>query len=183
MKSRIPLILISLASLVFLAAACGSSDDQQTESGATLTISDAWSRQPAEGQTVSAVYGVVSNSSDSDVRLVSASSPASSVVELHETLMDDNGAMSMQEREEGFVIPAGGSFTFEPGGPHVMFLDIDPATYPDSVSVTLSSESGEELVFDAEVRAIAGGGMGDMDNMDSSGDGENMGEDSMTDDG
>ncbi len=183
MKSRIPLIFMSLVSLVLFATACGSSEAQQPESGTALTISDAWSRQPADGQTVSAVYGVVSNSSDSDVRLVSASSPASPVVELHETLMDDNGAMSMQEREDGFVVPAGGSFTFEPGGPHIMFIDIDPATYPDSVKVTLTSEDGEAFVFDAEVRAIAGGEMGDMENMDSSGDGENMGEDSMSEDG
>jgi copper(I)-binding protein len=181
MKSRIALILISF---VFIAAACGSPEAQQAESGTSLSISDAWSRQPAAGQTVSAAYGVISNSSDRDIRLMSASSPASSGVELHETLMDENGAMSMQEREDGFVVPAGGSFTFEPGGPHIMFLDIDPATYPsDSVSVTLTSEQGETLEFDAEVRAIASAGMGDMEDMDQSGDGDNMAEDSMAEDG
>lgn len=187
MKSRLHTsrLLLVLVPLLLAAAACGSSGDEDAAStGSGLTITDPWSRQPADGQTVSAVYGVVSNSSGSDVRLVSASSSAAPVVELHETLMDDNGAMSMREKEDGFVVPADGSFTFEPGGPHIMFLEIDPATYPsDSVAVVLTTEGGETLEFDAEVRAIAGGGMGEMDEMDHSDGGDSMEGDSMDSDG
>jgi hypothetical protein len=48
-----------------------------------------------------------------------------------------------------------------------MFLEIDPATYPsDSVSVSLTTDGGAVLEFDAEVRALAGGGMGGMDESD-----------------
>ncbi|MFW2381208.1 MAG: copper chaperone PCu(A)C [Acidimicrobiales bacterium] len=180
MKSR---ILLFIPILVLAAAACGSSDDDSVGAESSLTITDPWSRQPAEGQTVSAVYGVVANSSDGDVRIVSAASSAAPVVELHETLMDDNGAMSMQEKEDGFVVPAGGSFTFEPGGPHIMFLEIDPASYPsDSVSVMITTDGGETLTFDAEVRAIAGGEMGNMEDVDHSEDGDSMDSDSMSED-
>jgi copper(I)-binding protein len=80
--------------------------------------------------------------------------PFDATVEIHETLMADDGTMSMQEREEGFVIPAGGSFTLEPGGPHVMLLDIDPADIVDPVTVTMIFDDGTELTVDAEVRTL-----------------------------
>ena len=157
-------LLLIVAALALLGAACGGSDSETgAGSGDALSVSDAWSRQPAEGQTVGVVYGTVSNPGDDDVRLVSATSSVTGTVELHETLMDDNGAMSMQQVDEGFVVPAGGEFVFEPGGPHVMLLGIDPASFPtDAVDVELTTDDGAVLAFDAEVRAI-GGGMDDMD--------------------
>lgn len=113
-------------------------------------------------------YAIVTNSGDADVRIVSASSSVSGDVQLHETLMDDEGAMSMREVED-FVIPAGGTFTFEPGGPHIMMMGIDSATFPtNTVDVTVSFEDGSSTSFDAEVRSIAGGmeGMDDGDDDD-----------------
>lgn len=135
-----------------------ASESAPAEEGA-VTIADAWSRQPAEGQTVTAVYGVVSNASDADVTIVAASSPVSSDVQLHETIMDGD-QMTMKEKEDGFVVPAGGEFVFESGGPHIMMMDVDPATYPDMVEVTLELDTGESLTFEAEVRAVDGMEMG-----------------------
>lgn len=153
---------------VLVLSACGDDADDADDAadGAELTMTDAWSREPAEGQTRTAVYGVLSNPGDEDVTVVSASSPASDQVELHETLADDDGVMRMQEREEGFVIPAGGEFVFEPGGPHIMMLDIDPATYPDPVEVELTFDGADPLTFDAEIRAIDMDAEMDMDGGD-----------------
>jgi copper(I)-binding protein len=169
--------LITAAALAIGTAACGSDsattsttgEPVVTESAASLSITDAWSRQPAEGQMKTAVYGVVSNTTDADITLVSASTSVTSNVELHETLVADDGTMSMQEVEAGFVVPAGATFTFEPGGPHVMLLDIDPATYPtDSVDMILVGDGGETLAFEAEVRELAAdeGEMEDMEGSD-----------------
>ncbi len=95
--------------------------------------------------------------------IVSASSSVTDSVELHETIMGDDGAMQMVERgKEGFVVPAGGEFAFEPGGPHVMILDIDPATYPDEIEVTFTFDGVEPLTFTAEVRDVEDD-MGEMD--------------------
>lgn len=184
---RLPFTLLSAVLVVTAAlslAACGDDDETTveatdeaeaavetaTDEAATeeepavepapaieLSISDAWSRQPADGQTVGAIYGIVSNPSDVDVTIVSASSPVSTQVELHETVTGDDGLMSMVEREDGFVVPAGGTFVFEPGGPHVMFLDIDAASYPDEVEVTFEFDLAEPLTVMAEVRALEGG--------------------------
>ena len=134
-----------------------------------ITVTDAWVRQPAEGQTASAAYGTISNDGDTDIVLVGGSVPFDATVEIHETLMDDEGTMQMQEREEGFVIAAGASFQLEPGGPHVMMLDIDPADFVDEVEVTLIFDDGTELTVTAPVRSIDGMDMdSDMDDdMDS----------------
>lgn len=177
------LVLVGGLALV----ACGSDEDASTDTGAdaapaaeadastaALSITDPWSRQPAEGQTNSAVYGVVTNSSDVDVTAIAATTSATDTVELHQVTMNDEGQMSMSEKEGGFVVPAGESFTFEPGGPHIMLLGIDSATYPDMIDVTLEFDDGSTLDFTAEVRAITDGDMGDMDmeEMDGEMDGE-----------
>lgn len=150
-------------------AACGSDDagsgDAATD-GATTSIADPWSRQPAEGQTTSAVYGVVTNAGEDDITVIGATTSVAETVELHQVTMNDEGQMSMSEKEGGYTIEAGASFTFEPGGPHIMLLGIDPATYPDSVDVTLEFDDGSTLDFTAEVREIGADDEMDMDEMD-----------------
>ncbi len=79
--------------------------------------------------------------------------------------MNDEGQMSMQEREGGYEIAAGETFIFEPGGPHIMLLDIDAATYPKNVDVTLSFDNDVTIEFVAEVREIGDDAM-DMGGMD-----------------
>jgi periplasmic copper chaperone A len=146
------------------APTAGSSAGAQVSGG--ISVDEAWSRQPAEGQAVTAVYGVVTNNTDVDVTIVDATTSVTDDVELHETLMGDDGTMKMQEKDGGFVVPAGGEFVFESGGPHIMLRGIDPATYPESVDVTLELENGDTVGFTAEVRAIEGT---DMSGMETSG--------------
>lgn len=153
--------LAAMTLAVGLVAGCGSDDAgdasaDDSGTGTAVSIVDPWSRQPAEGQTATAVYGTVVNDSGDDVTIVAASSPVTGTVELHETLSDDEGRMSMQEVPEGFVVPAGGEFSFEPGGPHVMLLGIDPTGYPAEVEVTFEIEGAGSLTFTAEVRAVDG---------------------------
>lgn len=125
-----------------------------------ITVADAWIREPAEGQTRSAAYATITNDGDTDVTLVAASVPFDATVEIHETLMGDDGTMEMQERPDGFVIVAGETFTLEPGGPHVMFLDIDPADFTGTIEVTLVFDDGTEVTIPAEVRTLED--MGEM---------------------
>lgn len=174
-------------------AACGSDDagDDPVDTAATAdspsaSIADPWSRQPAEGQDRSAVYGVVTNSGDEAITAVSAAVAVAERVELHETTMNDEGQMSMSEKEGGYQIAPGESLTFEPGGPHIMLFGIDAATYPDSVAVSLEFDNGETLSFDAEVRAIGDEmdmGDGDMEMDDGDMDGEMEMEDGEMTDG
>ena len=182
-------IAAAVIALTLLAAGCGSdgsdaTNDSDTSSDITTAdtavddaapavgISDPWSRKPAEGQTATAVYGVVSNPTDADIQVTAVSTDVTETAELHQTLTDDEGVMSMQEVPEGFTVPAGGEFTFEPGGPHMMLLGIDPATYPAEVELTLSFDGADPLTFTAEVREAEmdtddmGAEGGDMDDME-----------------
>ena len=155
---RILVVLTLAAALV----ACG--DEPATS--ADLEFTDVWTRQPAAGQPNSAIYGTVTNTGSTDVTITGASVDITDRVELHEVLMED-GLMTMQEREGGFVVPAGGSITLEPGGLHVMVFGIDAETYPtDALDVTFSFDSGEPTFASAEVRAIDGDSMADMDHSD-----------------
>ena len=189
-NNRTNLFLAPLAAsaLIFSLAACGSDDaassDTAVETTQTtvggemddgmaempggeatvgdITVTDAWVRQPAEGQTASAAYGTITNNGDTDITLVGGSVPFDATFEIHETLMDDEGVMQMKQRLDGFVIAAGASFELEPGGPHLMMLDIDAADFVDSVDVTLIFDDGTEIVATALVRSLDGMEM-DMD--------------------
>ena len=132
-----------------------------------ITVTDVWMREPAEGQTRSAAYGTIVNDGDTDVTLVSASVPFDATVEIHETIMGDDCSMQMQEVPEGFAVPAGGSFTLEPGGPHIMLIDIDPADVTGTIDVTMVFDDGTEVTVGAPVRPLMMDGMDDMDDMSS----------------
>jgi len=171
---RRSITLVAVAALGL--AACGSDDDsgsgddtEQDASADGISMGDPWSRQPADGQTTSAVYGELTNDTGETITAVSATASVSDSVELHEVIMNDEGQMSMQEKEGGYEIATGETFIFEPGGPHIMLLDIDAATYPETVDVTLSFDNGASIDFVAEVREIGDDAMGDMDEMDEGG--------------
>ena len=161
--------------LTFSLAACGSDDDASDSSEEVaadgVTITDAWVRQPADGQTVSAAYGTIQNDSGEDITLVGASVPVQGMVEIHETIMGDDGAMSMQEKEDGFLVADGETFVLQPGGPHVMMMQIEPEEITGTIDVTFIFDNGAEVTVPAEVRTLDG--MSDMDgDMDDDMDGD-----------
>ncbi len=185
---------LAVAAVTLSLTACGSDDDSSSDTAAVttpvtddmdgdmdgdmagetvtvgaITVADAWVREPAGGQTTSAAYATITNDGDADVTLVAASVPFDATVEIHETIMGEDGAMQMQERPDGFVIAAGETFTLEPGGPHVMLLDIDPADITGTIEVTLVFDDGTEVTIPAGVRTLDA--MGDM--------GDDMGGDDM----
>lgn len=162
--SRTLLPLAAVTALALGAAACGSDDETDSAASDTtdvsavdgeVTVADAWSRQPAAGQSSAAIYGVVTNGTDETITAVSATSSVTDTVELHEVVMVDN-EMSMREKEGGYEIAPGESLLFEPGGAHIMLIDIDPATYPDTIDIVLTFDDGTSIEFEAEVRALDG---------------------------
>ena len=181
-SSKILIAPFAALALTFSLAACGSDDDSSDSSEEVaadgVTITDAWVRQPAGGQTVSAAYGTIQNDSGEDITLVGASVPIQGMVEIHETIMGDDGAMSMQEKEYGYLVADGETFVLQPGGPHVMMMQIEPAEITGTIDVTFIFDNGVEVTVPAEVRTLDGmsemdGDMdGDMEEMDGDMDGE-----------
>jgi copper(I)-binding protein len=126
------------------------------QQAAALTITDPWVKAADSGMT--AAFGTLTNDGDTDVRIVSASTPVASSVELHEMATNDAGQMVMRPKEGGFDIPAGGTHQLAPGGDHLMLMNVTTAVKPgDLVTVTLTAEDGSTVDFTAPARSFSGG--------------------------
>lgn len=154
------LAVVAVSSLLVGLAACGDDAATTTASGVTsndvaVTASDAWVK--AVDSDMTAVFGTLTNTSDSDVSLVAATTDASSMVEIHEVVMKD-GEMVMQPKEGGIPIPAGGSATLEPGADHIMLMDVAAPIEPgDVVDIDLELSDGSTITMSATAKEFSGG--------------------------
>ncbi len=105
-----------------------------------LEITGAFTRATLPNAPVAGGYLTIGNSGTADDRLVSASTPAAGISQIHEMKMEGD-VMKMNELPEGLVIPAGGSVSLAPGGYHLMFMDLTgPLVEGGSITVTLTFE-------------------------------------------
>jgi copper(I)-binding protein len=99
---------------------------------------------------VSAAYMLLLNTGDSDDRLIAVACDCAAVVQIHLSAMED-GMMQMRE-VEGVDILAGESAVLEPGGYHVMMMDLQrDFVSGEAISLTLTFESGLELSIAAPI--------------------------------
>jgi copper(I)-binding protein len=120
-----------------------------------LEVDDAWVTSAESG--MAAAFGTIRNDSARDVTIVSAASPASPMMELHETVADDAGEMVMRPRDGGFTIPAGGSLELTPGADHLMLMGLTaPLAAGDEIEVTLTLADGSTSGFRAPVKDFSG---------------------------
>jgi copper(I)-binding protein len=128
-----------------------------------IMVDDPYVRAVPPGQPNSAAFMTIMNKGENPVALVSASSSAAGVVELH-THVHEDGMMKMR-RIEKIDVPAGGSTALEPGGLHVMLIGLTQDLKPeDKVAITLEFSDGSTQELEAPVRKImmqmkSGGGM------------------------
>jgi len=87
---------------------------------------------------------------DGDDRLLGARSTAASEVQIHETTNGEDGTVGMRQ-VEGLDLPAGGTLMLEPGGVHMMLIDVERVEPGDEVDVTLVWENGGEWTIAAAV--------------------------------
>lgn len=171
LHTRTPLAAVA-ATAALLLALTGCAGTATAEPSATtapeadsITVEDAWVKTAEEG--MSAAFGTIENTGDTDVVIVGASTTASPMIELHETVEDDSGAMVMRQKEGGFVIPAGDHLHLEPGGDHIMLMGLaNPIVAGDEVTFTLEFEDGSTLEFTAPGKDYEGANEtyeGDMD--------------------
>ncbi|WP_157517084.1 copper chaperone PCu(A)C [Mycobacterium sp. MS1601] len=137
-----------------LLAACSAATEQQEPAAHAVAVGDAWVKAADHGMT--AAFGVLSNGSGHDVRIVSASTPVAAMVELHE-VVGDGGAMTMRQKAGGFVIPAGADVELEPGGDHFMLMDLTETLVPGTdVQIVATFDDGSTLPITAQVRDFPG---------------------------
>ena len=115
---------------------------------------DAWVRSMPPGAQVSAAYGMLMNHSDQTVTLSTVSSEISGSAEMHEVIAEGD-QRRMAELESIDVAPHE-TLIFEPGGRHIMLLDIAATPVEgENVEICAVSAAGTRACIGAAVRRQA----------------------------
>lgn len=133
----------------------GSHDMTAMLTGDAVRVENPMSRPSPLVAGTGAAYMTIINPTDAADRLVSASSPAAKVGELHETV-NDGGVMRMIPQPDGFEIPAKGMVELKPGGKHVMLIDlVAPLEIGQEIQITLTFEQAGEMILTVPVMDMA----------------------------
>ena len=112
-----------------------------------LSIHAPFARETLPNQPVAGGFMTITNAGETDDRLIAVTSPAAGRTEIHEMKMDGD-VMRMREIAGGLVIPAGETVTLEPGGYHLMFMDLEgPFVAGETTEVTLTFETAGDVVL------------------------------------
>jgi copper(I)-binding protein len=135
--------------LVLAVSAC-----QPKPSGPQIRVEGGWGRNSPKVATAGAFYMTIYNDGTEADKLLSGSSPACGMVELHESYMTEEGAMGMRPVEGGFIeIPAGGSAELKVGGLHVMCMDKQAEfNIGDKYELTLNFEKAGAIQVEVEIK-------------------------------
>ena len=146
MRARAAPVLLSLIVAAALAA-CSSGG-----TAAAPTVTDTWARPAMGMDQPAAAYMVITNSTGQADALLSASTPAASSVEIHQTTTDASGMTAMQPIAR-LDVPAGATVKLEPGGTHLMIMGLTkPLAVGDKLELDLVFEHAGKVVVEAEVR-------------------------------
>ncbi|MCE9622752.1 MAG: copper chaperone PCu(A)C [Actinomycetia bacterium] len=167
--------LCALSALSF--ASCG--DDEKSSSATTpdITVEGQWARTSPAMATAGAVYLTITSPVDDKLVAAKIDPSITGTVEIHETVMADaatdttmamgsdttmamgsdttmamgDGEMTMRPVE--FIdLPAGVAVALEPGGYHIMLLDlVQPLEVGTTIQVTLVFETAGEVTIDVPV--------------------------------
>jgi len=105
-----------------------------------LTVTDVRVKEPIPGRYMSAGFLTLSNSSDQDIAMISASAPWAGLIEIH-THLHENGMMKMRQLDK-LVIPAGETVSLQPGGLHLMLFRLQ-LPLAESLPMTLCFDNDE----------------------------------------
>jgi periplasmic copper chaperone A len=158
MVSRQAVQTLVLSGLIgLLAVACTVPEPPRAQpalTGDAVRVEDPMARPSPMTTGNGAAYMKVVNPTEQADQLVSATSPAAAVVELHETVNDD-GVMRMVPQLDGFAVPARSVVELKPGGKHVMFIDlVEPWVAGEEIQVTLHFQVAGDIQVTVPVVAM-----------------------------
>lgn len=167
-RRLVPVAAVTVAAALAVGGLAGCGDDGTAVSSATtaapgtttpvdvgIVAVGAWARSSPMEAGAGAAYMTVENTTGVDDEIVGVSVPASvaATAELHRTSMGEGGMMSMAP-VASIPVPAGGRVALEPGGYHVMLLDLaTPLTVGADVPITLTFAGSAPVEVVAVVRA------------------------------
>lgn len=132
-----------------------SSTSSSSSSTSALTLTDGWVK--ATGEDMTGAFGTLKNTGDEDVVLTGGTSDLAGMVEMHVMTKDADGQMVMTKAEEGHTIPAGGELVLEPGGAHIMLMELtDEVVAGEDYEITVTTKDGEEIPLTFAGREFSG---------------------------
>lgn len=124
-----------------------------------LTIGRPWTRATPGGAKVGGGYLTITNNGTAPDRLTGVSMSAAGHGEIHEMKMD-GGVMTMRPLAAGIEIKPGETVKLEPGGYHLMFMDLKaPLKEGTVVKGQLQFEKAGKIDVEFKVDAIGATGM------------------------
>jgi copper(I)-binding protein len=128
-------ILVSVLATVFLLTGCAAPAKEGIE------VRQAWARPAAQAGN-GAVYFVI-RSSEAD-KLTGVSSDVAEAAEMHESMM--NGDVMEMHHLESVPLEAGQEVHFEPGGLHIMLVNLKQALKTgDEIEITLHFKNYQDI--------------------------------------
>ena len=131
---------VLLMGLVVILAACGGDESHE------IDVSDVRVGRPT-GPNAALYFTATSQVPD---LLIGAETEVASSVQIHETTTGDDGTMGMQPIES-LSVDDGEDLVLEPGGTHLMLIDVARLEVGDEIEVTLIWESQGETTVIATV--------------------------------
>nr|WP_067285935.1 copper chaperone PCu(A)C [Marinobacterium profundum] len=123
-----------------------------TTAFAEVQAQDGYVRAVPPGHKISAAYLTLRNNSTRAVQLDSAHTDSAGTTELHQSRQQD-GIMRMRAAQQ-VEIPAGADYKLQPGGDHLMLIDLtQPLNAGDEVSLQLNFSDGQQLQLTLPVRS------------------------------
>ena len=149
--------ILSLAFFMFIAAFAANPAAAHDITKGDLVISAPWSRATPAGASVAVGYLAVTNKGLSADRLLSFTTDLAGQPEVHE-MSNEGGIMKMRPLAKGLAIPAGATVKLEPGGYHLMLMQLKkPLAAGQRYKAVLVFERAGSVEVEFEVRAMGDG--------------------------
>lgn len=147
----------------FVVVAAGGSHNGHSMAGdGPIVVDSAWARETTPSAKAGGVFVSISNHGEAADRLIAGSSEAAGRVELHTHIME--GEVMKMRQVQAIDLPAGEVVALEPGGFHVMLIDlVEPLREDDTIPLTLTFEQAGDIDIEVQVMDIkhgTGGGHG-----------------------
>ena len=131
-----------------------------------IAIAHPWSRATPPNAPVAGGYMTLSNEGSSEDRLIGGSSSVAGEVQIHEMTMDGS-IMKMRQLESGLAVPGGETVTLQPGGYHIMLMELKQRIEQgSSVPLTLEFEKAGKVDLELSVESMGARSPSDHDGMD-----------------
>ena len=148
---------LAVVGLVLAATACGRSASGAQGDGVTVT--DVWSRATAAQATTGVVYFTVESANDDEIVAAGVPADIAASAQIHQTTTSvagdsSSGGMMGMHKVSSIALPAGQEVAFEPGGNHVMLIDLaGPLEDGQTFDVTLNFRTAPPMTVTATVRS------------------------------